>query len=299
MSYLGTLQCILRHPLSDHHKQAALVRYLRWQIGSRILPCTAAVVPFINETSLAVSPGMTGATMHLYTGLSDFPDCAFLLHMLRPGNLFVDAGANVGVYTVLAAGVVGARVITVEPIPSTYQKMLTNVAINHIQDLVAAHNIGLGRTAQMLRFTADRDTANRMITDAEYEGLSVEVPVRKLDDLFDGDTPTLIKLDVEGAESDVLAGAEDALNNTALIALIVEMNGDSTEFSPNERATHDCMIRHDFAPYAYYPFTRTLKALPSKHVGYTNTIYLRNVDEVQQRVSTGPSFHIRGRGQVI
>ncbi|HEY0307158.1 MAG TPA: FkbM family methyltransferase [Acidobacteriaceae bacterium] len=265
---------------------------MRWQIGSRILPCTAAVVPFINGTSLAVSPGMTGATMHLYTGLSDFPDCAFLLHMLRPGNLFVDAGANVGVYTVLAAGVVGARVITVEPIPSTYQKMLTNVAINHIQNLVSAHNIGLGSTAQILRFTADRDTANRMITDAEYQGLSVEVPVRKLDDLFEGDAPTLIKLDVEGAESDVLAGAEDALNNPSLMGLIVEMNGDSAEFSPNERATHDCMIRHDFTPYAYYPFTRTLKALPSKHVGYTNTIYLRNLDEVQQRVSTAPSFSV-------
>ncbi|MDR3735844.1 MAG: FkbM family methyltransferase [Acidobacteriaceae bacterium] len=293
MSYLATLQAILNHPLNANNKQEALMRYLRWQIGCRMLPGTATVVPFINQTCLAVSPGMTGATMHIYTGLSDFPDCGFLMHLLRPGDLFADVGANVGVYSILAAGVAGARAVSMEPIPSTYQKMLVNVAINQLQSLVTTHNIGLGKATEKLRFTSDRDTANRIITDAEYQGPTIDVPVRRLDDVLAGEAPILIKLDVEGWESVVLTGAEAVLQNPSLLGWIVEMNGDSAEFDANERATHDCMLRHGFAPYAYDPFTRKLKALPSKHVGYTNTIYLRNMDEVQRRIAAGPAFRVR------
>jgi hypothetical protein len=47
--------------------------------------------------------GMTGATGNLYVGLHEFEEMAFLLHFLRPGDLFADVGANVGSYTILAA----------------------------------------------------------------------------------------------------------------------------------------------------------------------------------------------------
>ncbi len=59
-----------------------MVRYVRWQVGSRLVP-GAVLVPFVNQTSLLISPGMTGATHAVYTGLSDFADCSLLLHLLR------------------------------------------------------------------------------------------------------------------------------------------------------------------------------------------------------------------------
>jgi hypothetical protein len=114
MSLFSTLRYILLHPLNKDTKWTALKRYVKWQIGSRLVP-GAVLVPFVNDTVLAVSPGMTGATQYVYTGLNDFEDCAFLLHLLRTGDLFVDIGANVGVYTVLAAGVVGTDAIAIEP----------------------------------------------------------------------------------------------------------------------------------------------------------------------------------------
>jgi len=294
-SLSSTLRVVLRHPLSQKDKPAALRRYISWQIGSYLLPGSATIVPFINETRLVVSRGMTGATMHVYTGLSDFPDCGFLLHLLRPDDLFVDIGANVGVYTVLAAGAVGARAITIEPVPSTFQRMLLNLNANRIENLVTAHNIGLGRANETLHFTADQDTANRVITDAAWTGPRISVPVRRLDDVLTGENPVLIKMDVEGWESEVLAGSQDVLGRSSLLGLIVEMNGDSEEFSANERAVHDGLKERNFAPYAYDPFTRELTALPSKNVGYTNTIYLRNVDEVRRRIASASPFHVLGQ----
>ena len=57
---------------------------------------------------------MTGATGNIYAGLHEFVDMAFCLHLLRSGDLFVDVGANIGSYTVLASKVAGANSVTLE-----------------------------------------------------------------------------------------------------------------------------------------------------------------------------------------
>ena len=156
---------------------------------------------------------MTGATQQIYTGLSDFADCSLLLHLLREGDLFVDVGANVGVYTVLAAGALGARVVSIEPVPETFGKLCANLRVNNIVDKVAPHNIGLGRAEARLRFTANQDTTNHVIEDEAWSGPSILVPGSTLDAVLNGSTPVLIKIDVEGWESEVLAGAAATLRS--------------------------------------------------------------------------------------
>jgi hypothetical protein len=103
MGIVNTLCFLLNHPLSQGQKLPTLERFIRWQLGSRMLPAEV-VWPFVNDARLIVRPGMTGATGNVYVGLHEFEDMAFLLHYLRPGDLFVDVGANVGSYTVLAGG---------------------------------------------------------------------------------------------------------------------------------------------------------------------------------------------------
>jgi FkbM family methyltransferase len=267
---------------------------VKWQIGSRLLP-GAALVPFVNDTVLVVSPGMTGATQNIYTGLHEFEDCGFLLHLLRSNDLFVDIGANVGVYTVLAAGAIGATAVAVEPVPDTFAKLLTNLCANALDGKVKPHNIGLGRSTSTLRFTSDQDTTNHVITDENWTGPSVDVPVQTLDAVLNGQAPALIKIDVEGWESEVLAGAEVTLGQPSLLGLIVEMNGSDVQLNPNEKAVHDCLLGNGFAPHAYDPFRRTLTALPSKHVGASNTIYCRNADLLKRRLDEAPPFHVNGR----
>jgi FkbM family methyltransferase len=238
---------------------------------------------------------MTGATQQVYTGLLDFADCSLLLHLLRADDLFVDVGANVGVYTVLAAGAVGARVVSIEPVPQTFNKLCANLRVNNIVDKVAPHNIGLGRTQATLRFTADQDTTNHVIEDEAWSGPSIQVPVLALDTVLNGSSPVLIKIDVEGWESEVLAGASATLRSPSLLGLIVEMNGDDTAMNANESAVHECLLHNGFRPYSYNPLTRTVTLLPSKSQGSNNTIYLRDVDRVSALVASAPPFRVNGK----
>jgi hypothetical protein len=72
----------------------ALARFVLWQIVSRL----RAEIEFewIEGAKLIVSRGMTGATGNIYCGLHEFVEMGFVLHLLRPNDLFLDVGANMG-----------------------------------------------------------------------------------------------------------------------------------------------------------------------------------------------------------
>ena len=203
----------LRHPLNRHRKIAALSRVVRWQVGSRLLPEECAL-PFVNKTKLFVKRGMTGATGNWYCGLHEGAEMAFVLHALRPGDLFVDVGANIGSYTVLAAGAVGADVISVEPVPSTFDSLRRNVRLNDLDERVQCVNAGLGESEGELHFTAGQDTTNHVLAPGESTE-SVPVRVMRLDDLCARRIPAIIKIDVEGYEQAVIAGGGGNLGERA------------------------------------------------------------------------------------
>jgi hypothetical protein len=102
-----TLRFIVQHPLSSKRPAAARLRYIRWQIESRLRP--EVEFTWIEGSKLVVRNGMTGATGNIHCGLHEFADMVFLLHLLRPGDLFVDVGANIGSYSVLASAVCGGH----------------------------------------------------------------------------------------------------------------------------------------------------------------------------------------------
>lgn len=291
---LRTLQFIVQHPLNASDRPGSLLRYAKWQVGSRLVP-GPVVIPFVNDTVFIAAPGMTGVTQNIYTGLSDFFDCSFLLHLLREGDLFVDVGANAGIYTVLAAGAVGSMVVSVEPIPQTFQRLCANIRINSVTDKVAAHNIGLGSKEAVLRFTSSRDTMNKVIEDSSYDGPSINVPVLPLDTVLKGRVPQLIKIDVEGWESEVIAGAQATLRDPALLGLIVEMNGNEADLNENERCVHECLSANGFKPYVYNPVFRALQPIPSKNTKGNNTLYIRDIPQIEARLKSAPHFRVADR----
>ena len=126
---------VWNHPLNRAGKFTALLRVLRWQLVSRLISGPIAL-PFVEKTYLFAARGMTGATGNWYCGLHEVNDMAFALHLLRQDEYFVDVGANVGSYSILASGGAKARVIAVEPIPATFVHLQRNVALNGLSDQV-------------------------------------------------------------------------------------------------------------------------------------------------------------------
>lgn len=218
MGLRQTLKFILGHPMNKGRPISTLARFGKWQIQSRLQD--EVIFDWIDGAKLAVHRGMTGATGNIYCGLHEYVDMRFVLDTLTPEDLFVDIGANIGSYSILAARVCDARTIAVEPDPDTAKALRRNIEVNRIGDRVRVVVAALGATAGTVSFTVGRDTVNRV---AQPEDANIrEVPVRTLDDILGGDVPRVNKIDVEGFEAEVFKVASATLADPKLEAIITE-----------------------------------------------------------------------------
>jgi len=291
---LNTIKFITDHPLNREHKLSSIIRFAKWQVGSRLLASTI-VYDWINGARFFVKTGETGLTGNIYTGLHEFPEMGFLLHFLRTEDLFVDIGANVGSYTILACSAIGARGIAFEPVPSTYQRLLENMRLNHLDAKVKCINKGVGACPGTIAFTGDRDTTNHALAADEHCDHPVTVAVTSLDAALPDECPALIKIDVEGYEAAVLEGAQTILQKQTLHAVIMELNGSGDRYGFNESQILELMLDHGFKTYSYHPLARTLVKLEGKNPHSGNTLFIRDQNFVEQRLTTAPKITVRGK----
>lgn len=295
---INNLRFMLDHPFNRANRWAAVKRYFYWQIGSRLVPGDV-LVPFIDKTFLRVRPGMTGATGNIYVGLHEFEDMAFVLHLLQEHDLFVDIGANIGSYSILAGGAVGARCVSVEPIKSTFYLLEENINLNRLSALVKMLNIGIGKEKGILKFTDGLDTVNHVLSDFEQADKVVEVPIVSLNELLESQEASLIKIDVEGFETNVISGADKVLSKPSLLAVIMELNGSGERYGFDEKLLHEKMLSYGFNTYTYSPSNRQLISLEGKRNDSGNTLYVRNIDEVARRLKGAKQYWIANTANSI
>lgn len=295
MNFFDVLKFVYNHPFNAGNKMGSLWNFAKWQINCRLNPYPV-VYPFTEHGKLLVWKGLTGATGNVYCGLMEYEDMGFLLHFLRPGDLFLDIGANVGSYTVLASAEAGAHTIAAEPIPSTYKNLHQNILINEIQDKVKAYNIGIGSCKGKLHFTRLLDTINHVATQAGEN--TIEVAVNTLDEILaEEQAPALLKIDVEGFETEVIRGAEKTLQKAGLKAIIIELNGSGKRYGYDDAEIHKILLSAGFVPFSYNPQARQLKERETFH--HLNTIYIRDKAFVEERINTARQIKIGQRRQVL
>ena len=143
-------------------------------------------------------------------------EAVFFGKYLRPGDVVIDVGANVGLTTLAAARAVGdsGRVIAIEPHPRIFRYLRENVALNRAAN-VSLHNFALGNAeGTLLLSDMSADDHNFIAPGAGR----LQVPVRRLDQLpIDSPRIDLLKIDVEGYENYVLQGAAATLQKTVCV----------------------------------------------------------------------------------
>lgn len=287
MQSLNLFRYVWSHPLNRGQRVAAIKRVLAWQIACRLMEGPIGF-RFVEDAKLFAKRGETGATGNWYCGLHEIEEMAFVLHVLRPGEHFLDVGANIGSYTVLAAAGAKARVTAVEPIPETFEKLQLNVALNRLDSRVRTCLLGLSDQNGILRFSAALDTVNHVL--AVDENIpSVDVSVSRLDDLVGEDCPHVIKIDVEGHEFAVLKGAAITLADHRLMAVVMETNGSGQRFGRSNKDLFDVMRDYGFTPCRYDPFNRRLDSVKK---GSANTLFVRKAAEVSERLKSAPRFRV-------
>ncbi len=261
------------HPLTKNDKARAWARFAAWQMRSRLHD--EIIVPWIEGQRLAVRRGMWGATGNIYAGLHEFSEMMLVLHFLRPGDLFVDVGANVGSYTVLASGVAGADTIAFEPAPDTAALLRRNIEINRLDSLVTVHEMAASASDGHVSFTSGRGPENAVSADGTNQVRAV-----RLDGVLRGKSPAMLKIDAEGHDGEVIKGAEAILAGESLKVVIAEA------VAPSIRST---LADHGFSPVTYDPIRRALLNDTSA------AVFVRDRGFVAARLATAESITVLGR----
>jgi FkbM family methyltransferase len=271
------------HPLTRNAPLKAWVRFVSWQIKSRLKE--EVIVPWIAGQYLAVRRGMTGATGNIYVGLHEFVDMMFVLHFLRDGDLFIDIGANIGSYAVLASGVCRATTWAFEPDPSTVRKLKRNIAVNNLDALVTVYECALGANEGEVPLTVGRDTGNRVV-DVRNKDVQI-VAQQRLDALMGvASRPVMMaKIDVEGYEEEVIRGAKALLANDQLKVIDLEWPASSIR---------EVLSSHNFIKAYYDPFSRRLEREPVNAVSSQNSLFVRDWEFISSRLIAADKIKILG-----
>ncbi|MFZ4400538.1 MAG: FkbM family methyltransferase, partial [Bacteroidales bacterium] len=154
-------------------------------------------------------------------------------------------------------------------------------------------NIALGSSNTYNNFTQKLDTRNHIATGTDKN--TIKVKTFTLDQILeDQQSPVLIKIDVEGFESEIINGANTTLQNNDLKAIIIELNGCGTKYYGfSETIVHEKLIKSGFSPYFYNPDKRLLYLINT--YGKRNTIYIRDIDFVNKRLKTAKSVKIHDK----
>ena len=155
-----------------------------------------------------------------------------LIPAIRPGMRFADIGANFGYYTLLGAEMVGAtgHVYSFEANPTLFQKLIKSVSVNGFDERVSLFNVAVHDQSGPMEIFFRHDASGGGWTEVAAgatPAMSEMLPVQgePLDALLAG-VPQLdvIKIDVEGAEPKVLAGARNLIARSPSLTMILEFD---------------------------------------------------------------------------
>lgn len=233
--------------------------------------------------------------LHDYLHNNHLPEqgsSAALLRVLRSGDHFIDVGAHIGYFSLLAATLVGPGgcVYSLEPDRANITRLIHHIELNNLENIVPISCAAALQTGPRELYSDGNDGGHAIwdlstlpsFQTTETRGKAI--PCRRifavaLDDLFPNPTPDSIramKIDVEGAEMEVLRGAQRLLTIAQIPVIICECHRERLAFA----GASESMMRDFMASLGYdtYADVHTSNSLVKLDPGTTmNTNYIFNL----------------------
>jgi FkbM family methyltransferase len=292
------LELLRGHPIARRQRLRTLGRFAKAEILNR-----AMGRPFLFRhdfgVTLIVDRNLHSTRGHYFFGIHDFHEELFLIHFLRDAELFIDVGANLGVFSILVAQTTGARVVAFEPSPSSAKMMKMQIAMNGLADRVYVYEACAGNSVGRVSFKDSVSMDNSVVLDdRDRTSALVDVPMLRIDDVVQPEGSCVMKMDVEGFEKQALEGALGLLANSALRALVVETRGICSRFGYSTNEIAALILRNGFMAVRYDPLTRRISRAEthenSTAADEANTFFVRDLQETQERVAAAPRRRIFG-----
>lgn len=269
----GIAAAVWNHPANRQRRLRGLGAFLAWQFVKHVLK-RSVVIPFHSQR-LKCYPDSTSTSAALYfCGYPDYWEMKFMRAYLRPGDQFLDIGANTGVYSVLASAYIGSdgRIDAFEPVPRTAARIEEQGALNGLSRL-RVHRLAVSDKDGPLEFGY---ASNDAMMHLRRAGEPVQGKLQVMGVTLDGFEPygdyALGKMDIEGAEPLALQGAAQRLRQANPPVWLLELAGYSTGYGLTSDQVVQRLADAGYACAVFNPGSGQLE--------YTDTPWLRGVQNV-------------------
>lgn len=282
------------HPNNRKKQFLSLSKFFGWQLYKRITHHHLDI-QLLQNLKLRCYPDSQSASAAIYCGLYDYDEMNFVLRYLREEDSFLDIGANIGIYTLLAASKIKSGCIySFEALPTNYLRLEENINLNNltqvkplsiaIADSVGSVTISNNTKSDSKAFI----TTNTTDTAAE----SLQIPSSTLDNLLHTGNLnhlTLAKMDIEGAEILALKGATSLLQQQRPHVWILELfNGVNHDYCKQDIV--NLLQDYGYGLYHYNADTNQLQSITLESVRTDNVLAIANsaLNFVHSRLSQSP-----------
>jgi FkbM family methyltransferase len=151
---------------------------------------------------------------------------SYFINKLNHCDVFIDVGACIGDYSILAAKK-GLRCFAFEPVKASFEALQTNIRLNHLEEKIVAFPFGLSNSNEPIPFTLNNSNTGASHKSKSGDSVDCSVEMRTFDSVFHdlsiSETDrVLIKLDVEGMEPEAIKGSANFLKTHPSHTLIIE-----------------------------------------------------------------------------
>jgi FkbM family methyltransferase len=249
-----------------------MISHFRWLESSR--EPTAEARTFFGSTILVDPQDMCGRFIY-YFGTWEPNLTHWISQRLKDGDVFVDVGANVGYFSLLASTLVGSgHVVAVEPTPRAFDMLQESMRRSRVTNVRAVNAAAWHERSVLQMFSGANLTMSSLMSDwaarwNDYE--SCDVPADRLADILtpqEMKSARIVKIDVEGAEWHVIEGMVELLESCREdLEIMVEV---TPKLLAAEQHTSDELFelfgRYGFRPYIlendYSPLTYCAPSVP-------------------------------------
>jgi len=208
------------------NRPCSLLKYCIWQFRKALnyFPCELKVS---NSTVIVKNRVVANGVGGLINcqGLYDYNNMNLVRLLLSRGivNSFIDIGANIGIYSIIASEIADSVVYAFEPHPFTFTLLKENIERNN-RNNVFLYNKAVGDVNCIVEFTDVPGSSTNRIVHGENGNSVIRVESITLKKFCadNGVTPEMVKIDTEGFEYYVIKGFQDILSEVKL--LLVEMH---------------------------------------------------------------------------
>lgn len=255
MKFLFSFLNLIRNPYNRNKKFLFLLRLLWWKLNRKFFRLPV-VVPLFKDIKFICYPQSSFGSLIVYTNYPEYSETRLVQKLLRKNSVFIDVGANIGYYSLLAASIIKkGKIFAFEVDKRALNNFYENINLNKLEDKIDV----------VEKLVSDKDGYERFIVSSESEvnrivGKSgsgkdfLKFPCIKLDSFAKEKNISFIdflKIDVEGAEYKVLNGAGELLKEKRIKYLLFEVNKNIKDYGKSKKYVFDMLNKFGYRIYKF------------------------------------------------